>query len=68
MKTFNYAIWREGKHYVSLCLNNDVSSFGESREEALVNLKEALELYYEDSTGEYTSIAELSVGEELIDA
>lgn len=48
MKNVHYAIWREGKYYVSLCLNNDVSSFGESREEALSNLKEALELYLEE--------------------
>ncbi|MCU0424806.1 MAG: type II toxin-antitoxin system HicB family antitoxin [Candidatus Kapabacteria bacterium] len=48
MNNIHDTIWREGEHYVSLCLNNDVSSFGESREEALENLKEALELYYED--------------------
>jgi predicted RNase H-like HicB family nuclease len=28
----------------------DVSSFGESNEEALSNLNEALELYFEDSS------------------
>lgn len=48
MKNFQYAAWREGKYYVSLCLNNDISSFGESREETVSNLKEALELYYEN--------------------
>lgn len=68
MKTFNYAIWREGKYYVSRCLNNDIASFGESREEALANLREALELYYEDDTGDYVPVAEVSIGEELIDA
>ncbi len=31
-------------------LNVDVSSFGESREEAEKNLKEALDLYFEDKT------------------
>lgn len=68
MKTFNYAVWREGKYYVSRCLNNDIASFGESREEALANLKEALELYYEDDDGDYIPVAEVSIGEELIDA
>lgn len=43
-----YAIWKEGKHFVSQCLNVDVSSFGKTRKEALVNLEEALELYFED--------------------
>ena len=41
-------IWREGKHYVAQCLNVDVSSFGKTNSEAEKNLKEALELYFED--------------------
>jgi predicted RNase H-like HicB family nuclease len=43
-------IWKEGKHFVAQCLNVDVSSFGETKIEALENLKEALELYFEDSS------------------
>ena len=46
--TFKITIWKEGKHYVAQCLNVDVSSFGESRREALKNLHEALDLYFED--------------------
>lgn len=42
-------IWKEGKYYVAQCLNVDISSFGETRKEALKNLHEALELYLEDS-------------------
>lgn len=42
-------IWKEGKHYVSQCLNVDVSSFGGTKREALKNLREALELYFYDS-------------------
>ena len=42
-------IWREGKHYVAQCLNVDVSSFGKTKIEAVKNLKEALELYFEDA-------------------
>lgn len=41
-------VWKEEKHYVAQCLNVDVSSFGNTKEEALNNLKEALELYFED--------------------
>ena len=47
--TFNCVIWKEGKHYVSQCLNVDVSSFGKTKREALNNLQEALELYFEDA-------------------
>lgn len=42
-------VYREGKHFVAQCLNVDVSSFGASEGEALANLKEALELYFEDA-------------------
>lgn len=41
-------IWKEGKHYVAQCLNVDVSSFGSTKKSAENNLKEALELYFEE--------------------
>ena len=41
-------VWQEGKYYVAQCLKVEVSSFGETRQEALANLDEALELYFED--------------------
>ncbi|MFA5948119.1 MAG: type II toxin-antitoxin system HicB family antitoxin [Candidatus Gracilibacteria bacterium] len=43
-----YAIWKEGKYFVSQCLNVEVSSFGKTKKEALKNLEEALDLYFED--------------------
>lgn len=51
-------VWQEGEHYVAQCLNVEVSSFGNSKEEALTNLNEALELYYEDNEDpEFTFIS-----------
>ncbi len=44
-------VWREGKHYVAQCLNVDVSSFGGTKRQALENLQEALELYFQDEDG-----------------
>jgi predicted RNase H-like HicB family nuclease len=41
-------VYREAEHYVAQCLNVDVSSFGDSDAEALANLREALEFYFED--------------------
>ncbi|MDO8499709.1 MAG: type II toxin-antitoxin system HicB family antitoxin [bacterium] len=41
-------VWKEGKYYVSQCLDVDVSSFGNTKKEALNMLQEALELYFED--------------------
>jgi predicted RNase H-like HicB family nuclease len=43
-------VYKDGKHYVAQCLNVDVSSFGPTEALALANLKEALELYFEDTS------------------
>ena len=45
---FTAAITSEDGWYVARCLEVEVASQGESIEEALANLKEALELYFED--------------------
>jgi predicted RNase H-like HicB family nuclease len=42
------AVSREESWYVARCLEVEVTSQGQSVEEALSNLKEALELYFED--------------------
>ena len=65
MKTIKYIIYREGKHYVSQSLNVDVSSFGSTVEEATRNLKEALDLYFEDAPARknYQKINESLIGE-----
>ena len=47
-KNLQSVVWKEGKRYVSQCLNVDVASFGNTKESALENLREALELYFED--------------------
>jgi predicted RNase H-like HicB family nuclease len=43
------AVIREGKWYVARALELEVASQGATLEEALANLKEALELYFEDA-------------------
>jgi predicted RNase H-like HicB family nuclease len=48
MKNLKYIIYREGDYYVSQCLNIEVASFGAGIDEALSNLKEAVELYLEN--------------------
>jgi len=45
---FTAAVTREGSFFVARCLEVEVTSQGGSTDEALSNLKEALELYYED--------------------
>lgn len=41
-------VYREGDHVVAQCLDVDVSSFDDTEPAALANLREALELYFED--------------------
>lgn len=45
---FSAVIQKEGKWYVSWCPELDIASQGETIEEAIENLKEAIELYLED--------------------
>lgn len=46
-RTFSASVWREGDWYVAQCLEVDVASQGESEDEALENLREAIALYFE---------------------
>jgi len=44
---FSAVVWQEGPWFVAQCLEVDVASQGETEEEALSNLREALELHFE---------------------
>lgn len=69
MKRIDYCVYREEEFFVAQCLNVDVSSFGNSREEAVANLKEAVELYFEGETQPaWESVSDVSIGQELIHA
>ena len=46
-RPFSATVWREGNWYVSQCLEVDIASQGPTEDEALTNLKEALELHFE---------------------
>ncbi|MCY4042631.1 MAG: type II toxin-antitoxin system HicB family antitoxin [Candidatus Dadabacteria bacterium] len=41
-------VWKEGDVFVSRLNGTNISSYGETSEEAVYNLKEAVELYFED--------------------
>jgi predicted RNase H-like HicB family nuclease len=67
MRTIKFCVYKEPPYYVAQCLNADVSSFGETVEEAIANLKEAVKLYFEDApAAEYQQIDEVLVGEGLV--
>ncbi|MGA3169861.1 MAG: type II toxin-antitoxin system HicB family antitoxin [Chthoniobacteraceae bacterium] len=69
MRTIKYCVYKEPPYYVAQCLNVDVSSFGETTEEAIANLKEAVELHFEDEpTDDYRIVEEVLIGESLVNA
>ncbi len=69
MRTIKYCVYKEPPYYVAQCLNVDVSSFGNTNEEAVENLKEAVELYFaDDATLDWQPIEEAMVGEAMIHA
>ena len=48
MKRIHTIVWKEHKWFVAKALEVEVASQGKTEKEALSNLKEALELYFED--------------------
>src|SRR5215472_16426992 len=48
-RAIELVIYRDGQQWVAQALNVDVSSFGDTPDEARAALREALELYFEDT-------------------
>ena len=65
MKSLKYVVYKDGDYYVSQCLNVDVSSFGDNIQDAIDNLNEALQLYFEDKelSQSFSIINETLLGE-----
>ncbi len=49
-REFTASIWQEGEWWIAQAIEVDVASQGESEEDALANLREALELYFTPPT------------------
>ena len=47
-RTLQVVLYEEDGGYVAQCLNVNVASDGNTEQEALANIREALELYFED--------------------
>jgi predicted RNase H-like HicB family nuclease len=45
-ETFTAVVWQEGDWFVAQCREVDIASQGKTEEEALDNLREALELHF----------------------
>lgn len=53
-RAFTASVWQEGEWYVAQAMEVDVASQGESVEDALDNLREAIELHFEDPVATIT--------------
>ena len=42
----SYVVWQESEWFIAQCLDIDVASQGHSEDEAIDNLRDALELYF----------------------
>jgi len=61
-RTFRVHLSQEGEWFVAQCLDVDVASQGNTRQEALDNLREALELHLEEPVATVLpDIAEIEV-------
>ena len=58
MNNLKFVVYRDDTYYVSQCLNVGVSSFGDTIDEAIRNLREAVELYFEEGDADYHPIKE----------
>jgi len=70
MRQFKYVVYGEGKYYVSQCLNVEVASFGNTIDQAVENLKDAVQLYLRDEPARsgFHEVGDALIGEASIHA
>lgn len=62
VRQFKASVWKEGEWYIAQCLDVDIASQGESEEEALANLSEAISLHFTPPVATVLpKVAEISV-------
>ncbi len=65
---FSVVVRREGKWYVAWCPELDIASQGRTIDEAVSNLKEAIELYLEDEDAKMPQPTEIAFLEVEVNA
>ena len=67
VKAMSFVVWKENSEFVAQCLNVDVASHGNSIDEAVKNLKEAVELYFQDEPESVMpEVESIFLGKEMI--
>jgi predicted RNase H-like HicB family nuclease len=57
-RRLSYVVYQEDDGFVARCLDVNVASEGDTEPEAVDNLREALELYFEDAVDDVTPSVE----------
>ncbi|MBC8204065.1 type II toxin-antitoxin system HicB family antitoxin [bacterium] len=65
IKKFSANVWREGEVFVADCPVLRIASQGITVKEALANLKEAIELYFEDESYDQSILLESFESQEI---
>lgn len=66
-RQFTASVWKEDEWYVAHCNEFEIASQGKSESEALTNLQEAIELYFEEPTATiFPSIHTIEAGSWLL--
>ncbi len=60
-RNFTSIFWQEDDQFVGLCLDIDISSFGDTEEEARRNLSEAISLTLEDEDFDVISLPQIKL-------
>jgi predicted RNase H-like HicB family nuclease len=62
-RSLQVVIYREGDGFVAQCLNVDVASDGATEDEARANIRQALELYFDEpeAPADYQPVADAHV-------
>ncbi len=69
MRKLNVVVYEEESAFVAQCLNCGVTTHGDTYEEAIENIQEAVELFYEDNKdGVYSHIGAMVVTEIFVNA
>jgi len=69
MRKIHCIIYEDDGQFVAQCLNTGVATQGDTYEEAVRNIKEAVELYFEDEKdADYISIQTVTLTEQYINA
>jgi predicted RNase H-like HicB family nuclease len=67
-RTLHYVVYEQDGAYVAQCLDVDIASEGDTEEQALSNLGEALELYFESDAPTTMPPRALRFGELVVNA